>query len=644
VSRARAAQLCLFALFSLSACGDSDPANPEPAAGGGADKPMHAAGSAAVSGRGGADAARAGSGGAGGKPSKPKPASGGAGGQASERTPDAGSGDDGGERDSGQPSSEASPEILTQRYDNARTGANLREHTLSPSNVKDLSLLGSWSVDGELYAQVLVASDVELDDGPHAVAIVATMNDSVYAFDADAAPADAFLWQQGREDQLGSAGFCARNVGGVNGILSTPVIDKPRAHVYVVARDCDPNFPPEMPVCKQRLFQLDLRTGKVLHALEITGEVAAADGGKAKPVHFDPSAHWNRPALLLANDQLVIALGSGPAGQQHEEDFVFHGWVFRYDVSHLDAPPQVYCTTPRGRGGSVWQAGAGPAADEHAIYVTGANGIQADSKTHPPGEWPDVPTDQEDSVVRLELSADFPTPGGQVQQFWDQRPYISAGSVFQHMESGDNGFGSSGPMLIPDTTLLMVGTKAGLVYLLERDTLQSVQEPLSPFTDQPLQPGHSLYLHSWWGIPMTTQAFVFFRPEGTPHYGYAYAWAQDDRLRQLRFDYDARNLQLTASGDVPDVLGGGNLVLSAAGHDPQSAVLWATTRSDTGTSGPGGTVWAFDPLTLRVLWKTSTPAWSKFNPPTVVRGRVFVPSSSPDPSTMPQVLVYGLAQ
>ena len=550
--------------------------------------------------------------------------------------------------DPGEPeTTDTRGEMLTQRYDNARTGANLQERTLSPANVRDLKLLGSWSVDGEIYAQVLVAAGVETPLGKRSVAIVATMNDSVYGFDADATPADAFLWQRGRERELGSPGFCARNVGGANGILSTPVIDKQRGHVFVLARDCDPRFPPEMPVCEQRLIQLDLQTGALQESLPVRGAVmvAAADGGEVKPLEFEPSTHWNRPGLLLAGDELIVAFGSGPAGDQHEEDFVYHGWVFRYDVRDLKRAPDVYCTTPRGRGGSVWQAGAAPAADDQGIYFTGANGIQADGKVHPPNEWPSVPTGQEDSLIRLPRSAPFPTPQSDVQQFWDARPYTSAGNVFQHMESGDNGFGSSGPMLIPDSPLLISGTKAGLVYLLNRETLQAVQEPLSPFTDLALQPGHTLYLHSWWGIPMTTQAFVFWRPqrENTRRFGFAYAWPSNDRLRQLSFDYEQSQLQLTATADVPAVLGGGNMVLSAAGDAAASGVLWAATRSDTGTSGPSGVLWAFDPLTLEVLWRTSTPAWSKFNPPTVVRGRVFVPSTSNDPTTSPQVLVYGLA-
>ena len=100
-------------------------------------------------------------------------------------------------------------ELLTQRYDNARTGANLAETTLNAANVPSLALLGTWLVEGEIYAQVLVASAVEVDGIPRAVAIVATMNNHVYEFDADASPGAALLWTAAR--WVSSAGRRSRH-------------------------------------------------------------------------------------------------------------------------------------------------------------------------------------------------------------------------------------------------------------------------------------------------------------------------------------------------------------------------------------------------------------------------------------------------
>src|SRR4029077_8453023 len=93
-------------------------------------------------------------------------------------------------------------DVLTYHNDNSRTGANLNETTLTPQNVNASSFgkLFSYKVDGDVYAQTLVVSQVRMNDGQvHNVLIVATENDSVYAFDANHPTAgprhDGVLWQ-----------------------------------------------------------------------------------------------------------------------------------------------------------------------------------------------------------------------------------------------------------------------------------------------------------------------------------------------------------------------------------------------------------------------------------------------------------------
>src|SRR5436305_11765933 len=77
---------------------------------------------------------------------------------------------------------------LTRSLDNARSGANLSETALSTTNVKS-SLFGKLferNVDGQVYAQPLYVPNLSIPgQGTHNVVFVATMNDSVYAFDAD---------------------------------------------------------------------------------------------------------------------------------------------------------------------------------------------------------------------------------------------------------------------------------------------------------------------------------------------------------------------------------------------------------------------------------------------------------------------------
>src|SRR5579863_1817045 len=88
-------------------------------------------------------------------------------------------------------------QVLTSQYDNARTGANNHETTLTPANVnsKQFGKVFSLRVDGDVYAQPLYVPNVPIPGkGTHNVLYVATEHDSVYAFDADH-PGGLPLWQ-----------------------------------------------------------------------------------------------------------------------------------------------------------------------------------------------------------------------------------------------------------------------------------------------------------------------------------------------------------------------------------------------------------------------------------------------------------------
>jgi hypothetical protein len=551
----------------------------------------------------------------------------------------------------GGPAEELDPDVLTGKNDNARSGANLAETELTPANVENLELRATWTVDGELYAQPLVVGGVNTSQGEKTLVLAATMHDSLYAFDLEAGDGAAPLWHAGKDGELGVPGNYTRNVNGPHGILSTPAVDRARGLVYLVARDCDASQTVsvgacanrmDVPVCRMRLFAIELATGAVKAQTVIEGSVPREAG---ESLAFDPAVQWNRPGLLLEGDALFIAFGSGPNGNQHEEDFIYHGYLFRYDVRDLSAAPEVFATTPNTRGGSVWQAGSGPASDGTHVYFTSANRT-LDCTVHPPAEFPSAPDDVEDSVVRLPLAFRTDSAMNEVAHYADTREYTAAGhtgTVFQFTNSGDNGFGSSGPSLIPGASDLVVSSKGGIVYLLDRQTMQPRHTPLSPFTALPLREDHTLYIHSWSGIPVVYGALAIYRPDGADGQPGAralvYGWAQDDLLRVMHYDYAARTLELAATAQVPAMPRGGYLSISAHGGDLDSAIVWATSPTVTGAAGQGH-VWAFSAATLATLWQADTPSFSKFTPPTVSRGRLIVPSARAQGDKV--LLVYGL--
>src|SRR5215471_6431924 len=77
--------------------------------------------------------------------------------------------------------------VLTQGYDIARTGANLHETILSPASIQanGFGKLFSLSVDAEVQAQPLYVSHLSVNGNYHNVVFVATVGNSMYAFDAD---------------------------------------------------------------------------------------------------------------------------------------------------------------------------------------------------------------------------------------------------------------------------------------------------------------------------------------------------------------------------------------------------------------------------------------------------------------------------
>ncbi len=321
------------------------------------------------------------------------------------------------------------PSAWTIGYGNYRTGANLAEPVLTPANVGSLRRLGSFAVDGCIYAQPLFAGQTTLADGSiHDLLIVATMNNSVYAFDANS-PGQAALWSTNLgPTNLSPVTNQLSSPTGV-GIVSTPVIDAARNLLYVVYETPTPSYV---------LAKLDLLTGKTLGTVTISGQVpGTGDSSHGDTVSggnlvFNPEYELQRAGLVLANGRIYIAFASWSDTRPE------HGWLFAYDSTTL-SQKGVVCLSPNSWGATVWQSGGAPAVDDSGnIYVVTGNGAGT--------------TDLSEALVKLDpnlnILADFQPA------FW------------MALSADDEDF-SGRPMIVPGQSLLMAGAKDHNLYGLD---------------------------------------------------------------------------------------------------------------------------------------------------------------------------------
>jgi hypothetical protein len=257
-------------------------------------------------------------------------------------------------------------DLPTQHNDVYRTGANLQEHELTPAVVRSgrFGKLFSISVNGQVYAQPLVATGIEIDGhGPRDVVFVATMENNVYAFDANSA-SEAPFWKvnvgppvpyQEIPQGITTIGD-TYNIRQWIGITSTPVVDRAADRLFLTAKIKEPAG------IRYRLFSLNTANGNIVRSTEITVNQ------NGRPIPDFAFRHLQRPGLLLSKGLIYVAFGA------HQDPPDQTGWILAFSAETLE---QKYAlgTTERGNGGGIWQAGNGPAADDDGnLYFMTGNG------------------------------------------------------------------------------------------------------------------------------------------------------------------------------------------------------------------------------------------------------------------------------
>ncbi len=502
--------------------------------------------------------------------------------------------------------------VLTQHNNAARTGANLSETLLSTKSVtpKTFGKLGTLVVDGYLYAQPLYVQNVRVPGkGLHNVIYLATAHNSVYAFDADDLTAKKPLWKVNLGPSVPATEVYTTKWTDMRieiGVTSTPVIDPSANTIFVEAKT------KENGTYVQRLHALDITTGaeKAGGPVEIKASVPGTGMASAKgQVAFDSVKQLQRPALLLTNGTVYLAFGS------HADSPPFHGWILGYNARTL-IQTCTFNLTPNGEEGAIWQAGMGMAADPAGnVYAMVGNGtFDADSGG----------LDYGNSILKL-----APKPGTlSVSDYFT--PYNQAS-----LSENDQDTGASGPLLIPNTNLLLGGGKNGWLYLTQTGKMGHYQRSDDSQIVQSFQITHGNCHGSavYWNGPVGPQVYI---------------WPEFAHLTAFKLNAGKLNPTPASSSAVavPDGMPGAFLSVSADGSKAGTGIVWSSAPYDANANWDTvpGILRAYDASDLNhEIWNSKmVPArddagmFAKFCAPTVVNGRVYLSTFSN------QLQVYGL--
>ncbi|HLJ79166.1 MAG TPA: hypothetical protein VKT75_17225 [Acidobacteriaceae bacterium] len=330
--------------------------------------------------------------------------------------------------------------VLTWHMDNNRSGLNAHESALSPNTVnsQNFGKLFSYLVDGYVYGEPLLMSNVSISGSTHDVLYAATENDSVYAFDADSYGTGAPLWHTSLL-KSGESPITSGAIKPMLGVTSTPVIDPSTNTIYLVSAQVNTSNGS----ASFRLNALDITTGAQKFGGPVTLQ-ASVPGSNASGSNGVVSLNMTcvqRAALLLANGNVYIGFGGCSTG-----------WLLAYNAQSLQQVG-VFNSSPNLSGfgtyasaGGIWMGAGGPVADSAGnIYVATGN-----------GPW-DGQTAWSDSVLKF-------SPTLQLEDSFTPADY-------GYMGCNDADLAAGGLLLIPGTSELLAGGKTGKMYLLNAANL-----------------------------------------------------------------------------------------------------------------------------------------------------------------------------
>lgn len=531
-------------------------------------------------------------------------------------------------RDSSAPASGTKPNpnpnpqsvsVLTQHNDNSRSGWNDNETALTTTNVnvQQFGQVFTLPVDDQVYAQPLVVGHVNIGGSDHNVVLVATVNNTLYAYDGDNG---TLYWQKSftapgmrppqHGDMTGACSGSYQDFSGSIGIVGTPVIDAGTGTMYFVARSTTGS------TFVQFLHAVNIVDGNDIPGspTKITATSSGnGDGTVNGVIAFDAQRQNQRQGLTLLNGVVYVTFSS------HCDWGPYHGWILGYDASTMQQRV-LYNATPNGYAGGMWESGTGMAADAAGnLYVVTGNGTVGDA-----GD-PTSPTNRGSSALKL-------TPTGSTLRV---ASYFTPFN-YQFLNDNDLDYGGMGAFLIPNSGLYLTGGKDGNLYLLNKDAMGGYL-PSSNQVQQVVPLSSNANMHC--------QA-AYYKGSSKE---FVYVWSENDPLRAIQFDRASNLLspegQVVSSAAGPTGQSGAVLSVSSNGSQEGTGILWASYASsgDAEHAISPGILRAFDANDIsKELWNNQRSPrdaggnYAKFAAPTIANGHVYLPTFSN------RVVVYGL--
>ncbi len=439
-------------------------------------------------------------------------------------------------------------DVVTHHYDAARTGTNTQETILTPTNVNSATFgkVAEFAVDGQIDGQILYLHQVAIPGaGKKNLLYFATENDSVYAVDADtiSGTTATVLWKT-RALPAGEVPLTPSDAGCgyINpvGIMSTPVIDRSRNAIYVVAssKDSSGNV-------SHRLHALNLTTGAELFGgpTNITATFPGTGGNSTGgTVTFLTKAQQERAALLESNGTIYTSWSGydGDCGN-------YSAWVISFSADTL-ARTGAIDLVPSTAGAGIWLGGGGPAADAAGnVYFPTGNAFG--------GNTPGISNDYGDTFVKLGPSvpltvADYFAPSNAISN-----------------DNLDADFGSAAALLLPDNlmdsggvarNLAVVAGKDGTMYVVDRGNMGQYSAIANNVYQAFASDGHDNF-----SSPIYFNGRVYIGPSGLP-------------LRA--FTITQAKLSASPTSQTAFTFGSNGTVPSASANGATNGIVWALDR------------------------------------------------------------------